>query len=132
LLPDFGSFYAQTVGILPVHLLVAGANPIVAQSAKNLFAVSFELEHSGQRMLGTIESVGTRADALKVAQELVTIGVYCQARPDLAYTTLETNERVIPFRLYQEPELLSQEACKRIQTAEAKRARKAAKRQISS
>ncbi len=40
------------------------------QSGEKLFAVTFVVEHDGQRMMGTIECGGTQADALKVAKEL--------------------------------------------------------------
>jgi hypothetical protein len=131
MLPDFGSFYAQNVGTMPVHLFVSGANPVVMQSGKKLFAVTFVVEYDGQRMMGTIECGGNQADALKVAKELTSSGVYCQPRPDLAYLGIDGWQRVVPFRLYREPEPLSQEASDRIQAAKAKRARKAAKRQIT-
>lgn len=56
-------------------------------------------------------------------------GVYCQARPDQAYTTTDTLERVVPFRLIEEPKQLTSVARDRIEAAIAKRARRAAKRQ---
>ncbi len=47
-------------------------------------------------MMGTLEYQGSPADAFKVANDLVTNGVYCQARPDQAYTTTDALERVVP------------------------------------
>ncbi len=132
MLPDFGTFYAENIGNKPVRLFVSEecVTEILTADQK-LFAINFVVGHDNQRMMGTVEYLGTKADALEIAKQLSSTGIYCQPRPDLAYTTLETNERVIPFRLYQEPEPLSQEASDRIQAAEAKRARKAAKRQVT-
>jgi hypothetical protein len=96
MLPDFGSFYAQNIGTMPVHLFVSGANPMVMQSGEKLFAVTFVVEYDGQRMMGTIECGGNQADALKVAKELTSSGVYCQPRPDLAYTGIDGWQRVVP------------------------------------
>ncbi len=127
MLPDFGSFYAQTVGTQPVHLLVAGANPLVLQSDTKVFAINFVVEWDAQRMMGTLEYLGSKTDALKVAKDLVSTGVWCEVRPDLAYTGVDGWQYVVPFRLYKEPELLSQQARDRIQAAQAKRARKAAR-----
>ncbi len=132
MLPDFGTFYAETIGTKPVHLFVSnGGVTGILTADHNLFAINFVVGLDSQRMMGTLEYFGTKADAFEIAKQLSSTGIYCQPRPDLAYTTLETNERVVPFRLYQEPEPLSQEACDRLQAAEAKRLRKAAKRQIA-
>jgi hypothetical protein len=128
MLPDFGSFYVQTIGTMPVHLVVSGADPTVLTVDNKLFAINFVVEWDEQRMMGTLEYLGTKADALKIAKQLVNTGVYCQAKPELAYITSDTNERVVPFRLYKNPEPLSQEAQDRIQAAQAKRARKAVQR----
>lgn len=129
MLPDFGSFYAQNLGTKPVHLLIpAGSVTGILTADNKLFGINFVAEFYGQRMMGTVESLGPKADALKVAKELVTTGVYCQVRPDLAYTGVDGWQHVVPFRLYKDPEPLSQEAQDRIQAAQAKRARKAAQR----
>ena len=128
MLPDFGTFYAQNIGTKPIHLFVPGASPTVMQSDNKLWAINFAVECDGQRMMGTIEC-DSRVDAMIVAKELVSTGVYCQARPDLAYTGVDGWQQVVPFRLYSEPKPLSPEASQRIEAAEAKRAKKAAKRQ---
>ena len=129
LLPDFGSFHAQHIGTIPTHLLVAGAKPSIVTTDNKLFSISFVVEYDGQQMMGTLEYQGSKADAFKVANDLVTNGVYCQARPDLAYTTTDAQERVVPFRLIEEPKQLTSVARDRIEAAIAKRARRAAKRQ---
>ncbi len=128
MLPDFGTFYAENIGTKPVRLFVSkeGVTGILTTDHK-LFVINFVVEFDNQRMMGTVEYLGTKADALEIAKQLSSTGIYCQPRPDLAYTTLETNERVIPFRLYQEPEPLSQGAIERLQAAAEKRARRARK-----
>ncbi len=128
MLPDFGTFYAENIGNKPVRLFVSeeGVTEILTADQK-LFAINFVVGVDSQRMMGTLEYLGSKADALGIAKQLSSTGIYCQPRPDLAYTTLETNERVIPFRLYQEPQPLSQEALERLQRAAAKRARRARK-----
>lgn len=128
MLPDFGSFWTQSIiGTMPFHLFTPGAKPIVMQTSKKLFAITFVVEHDGQRLMGTLETEGDWENALRTAEDLISSGVYCQARPDLAYVTTENSERVVPFRLYEKPEPLTQEAQNRIRAAEAKRARKARK-----
>ena len=82
-------------------------------------------------MMGTLEYQGSKADAFKVSNDLVTNGVYCQARPDLAYTTTDAQERVVSFRLIEEPKQLTSASRDRIEAAIAKRARRAARRQAS-
>jgi hypothetical protein len=129
MLPDFGSFYVQTIGTKPVHLSIPEGSVTGILTADNkLFGINFVADFYGQRMMGTVEFFGAKADAMKVAKELVGTGVYCQVRPDLAYTGVDGWQHVVPFRLYKDPEPLSQEAQDRVQAAEAKRARKAAKR----
>ncbi len=128
MLPDFGTFYAENIGTKPVRLFVSkeGVTEILTANQK-LFAINFVVGVDSQRMMGTLEYLGTKTGAFEIAKQLSTTGIYCQPRPDLAYTTLETNERVIPFRLYQEPEPLSQGAIERLQAAAEKRARRARK-----
>ena len=129
MLPDFGTFYAQNIGTEPVYLRVPGARPLVMESAKNLFCVNFVVEVDGQRMLGTLECSGTKEDAFRYANELLSSGVRCQARPDLHYIGIDDLQHVVPFRVYEEPKPLSQEAQDRLKAAELKRLRRAAKRQ---
>ncbi len=128
MLPDYGTFHAKNVGTKPFHLFVSseGVTGILTTDHK-LFVINFVVEFDNQRMMGTVEYLGTKADALEIAKQLSSTGIYCQPRPDLAYTTLETNERVVPFRLYEEPQPLSQGALERLQKAAAKRARRARK-----
>jgi hypothetical protein len=76
--------------------LVALAKPSIVTTDNKLFSISFVVEYDGQQMMGTLEYQGSPADAFKVANDLVTNGVYCQARPDQAYTTTDALERVVP------------------------------------
>ncbi len=128
MLPDYGTFHAKNVGTKPFHLFVSseGVTGILTTDHK-LFVINFVVEFDSQRMMGTVEYLGTKTGAFEISKQLSSTGIYCQPRPDLAYTTLETNERVVPFRLYEEPQPLSQGALERLQKAAAKRARRARK-----
>ncbi len=130
MLPDFGTFYAQTIGTEPVHLFVPGARPIIMESAKNLFGINFVVEIDGQRMLGTLECSGTKENAFRYANELLSSGVRCQARPDLHYIGADDLQYIVPFRVCEELKPLSQEAQDRLKAAETKRLKKAEKRQL--
>ena len=132
MLPDFGTFYAQHIGTEPFHLVVPGAEPMVIETGKKLFAINFVAEIDGQRMMGTLEYSGTKEDAFRYANQLLSSGVRCRPRPDLAYMGIDGLQYIVPFRVCEEPKPLTQEAQDRIKAAELKRLRRAARLQPAS
>ena len=132
MLPDFGTFYTQRIGNEPVNLVVPNAAPMVIKTAKKLFAINFVVEVGEQRMMGTLEYSGIKEDAFRYANQLLSLGVRCRPRPDLAYMGIDGLQYIVPFRVCEEPKPLSQEAQNRIKAAELKRLRRAARLQPAS
>lgn len=122
---DFGEFYAQELGTKPVHLCIPGSAPVVASSDEKLFSIGFSIQWGEQPFWGTLEVAGSASDALRIAKDIGSCGVYCQVRPDLSYISPETQIRVTPFRLVEAP--LSKCDSAKIAAAEEKRARRAQK-----
>ncbi len=122
---DFGEFYAQELGTKPVYLCIPGSTPVVASSDDKLFSIGFSIQWGEQPFWGTLEVAGSASDALRIAEDLGSCGVYCQVCPDLSYISPETQIRVTPFRLVEAP--LSKSDSAKIAAAEEKRVRRARK-----
>lgn len=114
MLPDFGDFFVQRIGTEPIYLCVPGASPLIVTTDYKLFAISFVVEWEGQQLMGTLEYLGTKVGANRIALDLVDRNVHCQARPDLAYIAPESQERVVPFRLVEKLRALTHEDSSRI------------------